>query len=262
MPKRRLALAFLFAMSGPLFDVTGAQLAPLPVDTVNAAQPHARHPRFIVAPYGWMTGISGETGVRDLSASLDISFSDIVRKLRFAAMGTAEGAFGPWLGIVNAAYVSVRDERTLSRGRVPPELDFTLKLFVSQAFAGYTVKPARDVDVDILAGGRLWAVNATLAVATQVGSGERSRSPTWADGLVGGRVRWRFTPRWQLNVFGNGGAGGSKATGEGSAGLSYDLSRHWSLFGAYTYVYENYQKGDYFFTGHFSGPVIGGAYHW
>jgi len=259
--KRRLALAFLFAMAGPLFYMAGAQLAPLPVDTVHATSPQ-KHARFIVAPYGWMTGISGETGVRDLSATLDISFSDLLRHLRFGFMGTAEGGYGRWLGIVDGVYASVGAQRTLSRGRVQPELDFTIKLLISQAFAGYTVKPAPEVDVDLLAGSRLWAVRSTLEVATQAGSTERSKSPTWADAIVGGRVRWRMTPRWQFSVSGDGGAGGSKATGEGMAGLNYDLSTHWSLFGSFRYLYENYRKGDYFFAGHLSGPVIGGAYRW
>jgi hypothetical protein len=262
VPKRCLALAFLFAIAGPLLSVTEAQLAPLPVDTIKAARPQAKHARFIVAPYGWMVGISAETGVRDLAATLDISFSDLVRHLNFGFMGTAEGAYGPWLGIVDGVYASLGAERTLSRGRVQPELDFKIKLLISQAFVGYTVKPAPEVDVDIFAGSRLWAVRSTLDVATQAASTERSKSPTWADAIGGGRVRWRVTPQWQFTVSGDGGAGGSKATGEGMAGLNYDLSKHWSLFGSFRYLYENYHKNDYFFTGHLSGPVLGGSYRW
>jgi hypothetical protein len=254
--------AFMLAAAGGLIGTMSAQLAPLPVDTIHATTPRAKSTRFIVAPYGWMTGISAETGVGDLAADINVNFSDILPHLRFAAMGTLEGAYGPWLGIYGAAYVSVRVNRTLSRGRVQPELDLTMKLLATQGFTGYTVKPAPSIDVDLMAGSRLWAVRSTLGVSRDTTQRTRERSPTWADALLGGRVRWRVDPRWQINLAGDGGAGGSKATGEGMATASYSVSRYWSLFLSYRYLYENYHKRDYFFTGHVAGPVLGGAYTW
>ena len=75
-------------------------------------------------------------------------------------------------------------------------------------------------------------------------------------------MRWRISPQWQFTVTGDGGAGGSKATGEGMASLNYILSPHWSLFGSYRHLYENYHKNDYFFTGRVTGPALGGSYRW
>jgi hypothetical protein len=177
-------------------------------------------------------------------------------------MGTFEGAYGPWLGVYDAVYASLRAQRTLSRGRVPPELDLTLKLLITQGFTGYTVKPSPTIDVDLLAGTRLWAVRSTLALTSGIGQRSNERSPTWADFLLGGRVRWRIDRKWQVNVSGDGGAGASRGTGEGMGTVDYALSHHWSVFVAYRHLYENYHKNDYFFTGHLTGPVIGGAYHW
>jgi hypothetical protein len=253
---------FMLAAAGGAIETAGAQPAPLPVDTIHATTPRPKSTRFIVAPYGWMPGISGETGVGDLSADVNISFSKLLSHLRFGAMGTFEGAYGPWLGIYDAMYASVRVDRTLSRGRVQPELNLTAKMLITQGFAAYTVKPAPSIDVDLMAGARLWAVRSTLAVSRDITQRTRERSPTWADFVLGGRVRWRIDPTWQINVEGDGGAGGSRGTGEGMATADYTLSHHWSVFLAYRYLYENYQKGEYFFTGHLSGPVVGGAYRW
>jgi hypothetical protein len=239
-----------------------AQTAPLPVDVVHTANPQINDWRFVVAPYGWMTGISGETGVRDLSADIDMSFSDLLSHLKFAAMGTFEASRGAGLGIVDAMYSSIRIDHTLSRGRIQPELDFTTKMLITQAFAAYTVKPSPRIDVDLMAGARLWAVKSTLGLSTDRGQRQREKSPSWIDGLLGARLRWRASRKLQFNLEGDGGAGGSKAAGEGIAVASYDFSRHWAAYGSFRYLYENYQKGDYFFTGHLSGPLIGAAYHW
>jgi hypothetical protein len=260
--RRIVPVVLMLVLAGASLGRAGAQLAPLPVDTVHATTPRPKVTRFIVAPYGWMAGISGETGVGDLSADVNVSFSDLLKHLRFAAMGTFEGGYGPWLGVVDVMYSSIRVDHTLSRGRIQPELDLTSKMLIAQAFAAYTVKPAPMIDVDILAGARLWSVKSTLAITGNRLQRTRERSPTWADAIGGGRLRWRVSPKWQINIAGDGGAGGSKATGEGMGTAGYRLSRHWDLFASYRYLYENYQKNDYFFTGHLSGPVIGGAYHW
>jgi hypothetical protein len=234
----------------------------MPVDIVHAATPLGSDWRFAISPYGWMLGISGETGVGDLSADVNVRFIDLLKHLRFAEMAGFEVGRGAWLGIVDQLYASIRVDHTLSRGRIQPELDYTLKLFMGQAFGAYTVKPSPRIDVDLLAGGRLWAAKSTLAVSGDILHRERSKSPSWGDGLLGARLRWRSGPKWQFSLTGDGGAGGSKGTGEGIVVASYDVSSGWALFAAYRYLYENYQKGDYFFTGHFAGPAIGGAYHW
>ena len=239
-----------------------AQIAPLPVDVIHTASPQIKDWRFVVSPYGWMPGISGETGVGDLSANVDVTFSDLLSHLKFAAMGSFEASRGAWVGILDDVYASIRIDHTLSRGRVRPELDLTTKMLITQAFVAFTVKPSPRIDVDLLGGGRLWAVKATLAVSSDITHRERNRSPSWADALLGARLRWRASPKWQFNLEGDGGAGGSRATGEGIATASYDFSKHWGAYAAFRYLYENREKGDYFFTGHMSGPVIGAAYHW
>jgi hypothetical protein len=252
----------LCATAAATTPTAAAQIAPLPVDIVHAAKPLGDEWRYVGTLYGWMSGISGETGVGDLAADVDVSFSDLLSHLKFAAMGSFEANRGQWLGMVDAVYASIRVDRTLSRGQVPPQLDLTSKMSITQAFAAYTVKPSPRIDVDLMAGGRLWAVRSTLVVSSDVTRRERAQSPTWADALLGARLRWRASSKVQINLEGDGGAGGSKGTGEGIATASYDFSRDWAAYAAFRYLYINRQHGDYFFTGHMSGPAIGVAYHW
>ena len=218
--------------------------------------------RFTVVPYGWMVGVSGETGVRDLTADVDISFGKIFDHLRFGAMASFEAEYGPWVGIVDAVYASLRDDRTASLGPANPDLTMTLKLVVAQAYVGYTFWPARDVAVDILAGTRIWGLDESLSITGDRVSGERSKNNSWADALGGLRVRWAAAERWRVSAAGDGGGGGSKGTGGATATAGYDVSSRWTLFGAYRYLFLNRRKDDSFFTGHLGGPAIGGAYRW
>ncbi len=261
----RTAVAMGVAMAVPL-DATEAQMAPISVDSA-LSNPALRgvpavRPRFIVALYGWIVRISGETGVRDLSADVDITFGELLSHLRFAAMGTFEAHYGPWLGTVDGVYASLRADRTREIGPLQTDLDMKLKMFVGQAFAGYSFVPAPDVAIDVLAGARLWAVEASLKREGVIDTATRSRSPTWADALGGLRVRWRAAERWNVSAEGDGGGGGSKGTGGAIATVGYDVAREWSVFAAYRYLYVNYRKNEYFFNGNLHGPVIGGAYRW
>jgi hypothetical protein len=259
---RAIACASLLVLANSTIRPSEAQLAPLPVDVVHATTPLGAEWRFVGSLYGWMPGIYGETGVGNLSADVRVSFSDLLSHLRFAQMATFEASRGSFVGILDEVYASIRVDNTLSRGRVQPNVDLTLKLLIAQAFAAYTVKPSPRIDVDLLAGGRLWAVRSTLALSGDILHRENERSPSWGDALLGARLRWRANAKWQFSLQGDGGAGGSKGTGEGTATASYAFARYWSAYAGYRYLYENYQKGDYFFTGHLTGPVIGAAYHW
>ncbi len=246
-----------------------AQLAPLPVtipvkvgDTICGpakSKPAGAH--FVIAPYGWMAGINGETGVRDLSADVNVRFIDLLHHLRFAAMGTFEVGYASWLGIADAVYSSVRVNHTLALQRAQPNVDYTQKMFIGQAFVGYSFQPERTVAIDILAGTRVWHTTSTLGVSGDIVNRARENSSNWADALGGLRVRWQPAPSWQINVAGDGGGGGSKGTGEGLGSVAYNWT-HWSAFAGYRYLYENYRKDEFFFKGHMDGPLIGGAYRW
>ncbi|MGH9884821.1 MAG: hypothetical protein ACREBE_04800 [bacterium] len=261
-----LAVAVVAFAGSALVTTAEAQVAPSSIDSAGRADPCATklrvHPRYAVSLYGWMTGISGETGVRDLSADVDVPFRDLLDHLRFAAMGAFEVSYGPLVGIVDAVYSSVEVDHTLSLLRRQPELNFTMKMLISQVMAGYTFRAGPNVAVDALAGTRIWSFNSTLTLTGDTASRERSRSPTWADGVGGLRVRWMPTSSLYVGGEFDGGGGGSDGTGQAIGTLAYDVARHWSVFASYRYLQLNYRKNDYFFDGHFGGPVIGGVYRW
>lgn len=263
---RWVAAAVVIGVVCALPTNAAAQIAPVSVDgndsNGGANGSHQLRARLVVAPYGWMTGISGETGVRDLSADVDVPFSTLLSHLRFAAMAAFEGEYGPWLGVADLVYASVRDDQTRSLGPFEAELRMTMKMLVTQAFAAYSFLAAPTMAIDLLAGGRLWSVDASLKRSGPIDTVTRSRDPAWADALGGLRVRWRAAERWHVSAAGDVGGGGSKVTRGASGTVAYDISTRWSLFGSYRYLYLDYRKNDFFFKGPLKGPALGGAYRW
>lgn len=271
MPKSLRAIYRLTVVAAAsvaaMASTTGAQIAPIFLDSARhqdpcVTKPQSTGPRFTIAPYGWMTGIRGQTGVRDLSADVDVSFSDILSHLRFGAMGSFEVGYGPWRGMVDGVYASLRVDRTPALRRGNPDLDMTMKSLISQAFAGYSFKASPEFAIDLLAGTRIWDVKSSLTITGDILRASRSRNPTWVDAVGGFRLRLNPTQRWALSLTADGGGGGSRGTGEGIATVGYSLSRHWALFASYRYLYEDYTKNEFFFNGHYAGPVIGGSYRW
>ena len=269
VPRAFVRAAVVLAVVAATSADVEAQIAPTRVDTTSDGEVARNRPairtRFIVAPYGWMSGISGETGVRDLSADVDVSFGNLLDHLRFAAMGTFEVGYDRWLGVVDGMYISVQVDRTASLGPGQQDLTAKSKTFIGEAFGGYSIVPASDLIVDILAGARFWSVEASLNVVGSNASAERSRNPTWTDAVIGARLRWAASERWNVSGGGDGGGGGprgSKGTAQAYATAGYELSELWEVFGSYRYLYLNYARNEYFFKGHLGGPLIGAAYRW
>lgn len=258
------------AVALALFTVNAAdaaaQIATARIDSV-VTDPCVRGgpsvvPRFIVSPYGWTLGISGPTGIRDRTADVDITFSELLDKLRFAAMAGFEADYGPWIGAIDLIYASVRDDRTRSIGPLQADLTAEIKLLISQALVGYSFLATPTVAIDVLAGARFWAVDASLLLAGERRSADRERDPRWADALGALRVRWSPAVDWQVSAYGDAGGGGSKGTGQAAGTVGYDISSRWTLFATYRWLKLDYRKNDYFFDAKFKGPLIGGAYRW
>src|SRR6478735_3489486 len=71
-----------------------------PVDSskeVTTTQAPPENPwRFSLTPYGWMSGINGNISAGDRSASVDVSFKDVLSHLDMGAMFAAEIGYKRW----------------------------------------------------------------------------------------------------------------------------------------------------------------------
>ena len=63
--------------------------------------------RYVVTPYLWTLSLHGRVGVGPVATDADISFDDILKALKFAAMVNGEVRHGQWMGTIDVIYSSL-----------------------------------------------------------------------------------------------------------------------------------------------------------
>ncbi len=174
-------------------------------------------------PYLWMLGIDGKVTAKGQKADLNMSFSDILDDLSYAAMMHVEAWNGDWGFVIDPLYAALSASDHIG----PDELDSKLRLTIVDALVMRHLATSDDGDtqLDGLAGLRYWNLNASAAVDS-LGI-HRSDSTDWVDALIGARVITKLDKDWTFSLRGDvGGFGiGSSAKKEWSAttGFAYEV---------------------------------------
>lgn len=107
-----------------------------------------------VTPNLWMTGMSGDITVMEQTVSLNVSFSDLLKNLKMAAMIHTEVKNGKWsimLDIVYAKLESSGDVQGLINER---SITVTVKQTILELGASYSFVQVNSFTFDALFGGR------------------------------------------------------------------------------------------------------------
>src|SRR5262245_39805327 len=124
-----------------------AAAALLAVSTLGAAQSTTRW-TFMATPYAWLAGLDGQVGVGPLAANVDFSFSDVLKALRFAAMGYGEARLGPHIFGVDVIYISLGHGDVVAFRGATGGYELTLRETILQPIAGYAIgTDSRGVDL-------------------------------------------------------------------------------------------------------------------
>ena len=219
--------------------------------------------------YGWAAGLSGDMGVgRFPPASVDLSFSDILRHLDGVFMGAFTARNDSY--ILGADYVWVKLSASKTFGLVTPpaygglSVDLGLSEGVGTVFAGYRI-PIGSPNLTLYGtlGARIFDLSGSLALAAApLGFPlERSASgnQTWADPVVGVIGRYRIDERWFLNGEADVGGWSGSATAQGFASIGYNWSKTVSTSLGYRVLYADYNNGastGFRYRATMNGPVI------
>jgi hypothetical protein len=217
-------------------------------------------------PYGWLAGVSGPA---EVSPSLprpevDSDSSSIFDNLNFFGFAAGEISKGRFGGMVDIAYVDFTFDKDLDIRDSGPvllsgQLDLTGAITTVEGF--YRFKPADDVDLDLLAGVRVFWLDLGLEVEGPLGGTlfEGEAEDTWADVVIGGRMRW--TPgRWTFSAQAD--IGGGDDTSDWGAVLlaDYQLTEHFGIVGGYRWQQFEYGKGNRDVDLTLDGPIIGATF--
>lgn len=214
--------------------------------------------QFEFTPYLFGSSLSGTTGVNNVTADVDVSFSDILKNLDSGFMAMFEARKGPWGFGFDGVYFRLKDQKTSSWqgpggiGSATGELDATMTEQIYGLSVGYRLMDAR-TKVDLLGIARYTQLDTDLNLVTTTGpllpGGTRnlSASESWWDPVIGVRVLVPFAERWSLVGYADiGGFGvGSDITYQVIAGVNWQFPETLSLKLGYRYFYQDYQNNGF-----------------
>jgi hypothetical protein len=215
--------------------------------------------RFRVAPYLWLTSVSGTVGAGPLSADTDIGARDALSKLTLGAMILSEIGYHRW-SLENDVIFAQFQTSKETPGPVFGALNSTLNQFQWTSLVGYRVLEMKRSTFDLQAGFRMMSLGLDLELTPGLLQGaSRSFLRTWIDPVIGFRYRAHLTD-W-LFVIGRGDIGGfganSELTWQVFAGVGAQMSRWGALIAGYRAIGYEYNQAGFSYDVTTYGPVVG-----
>jgi hypothetical protein len=214
--------------------------------------------RFTVTPYGWMSGVGGRVGIRNLVTDVDLGFNDVLDHLRFAAMAALGARKGPWVLDADVVYVSLGASRAVAVRGASGDVTLDQREAIIRGAAGYTPIDTRIWTVDVLAGARYWNLSTNIGIdPANRNSRTRSGSVGWLDAIGGARVRFNPASDFHLVADADAGGGASRNTWRATGTATFDLSRRYGLMAGYEYLSVDYDHDGFRFDTHTNGFLAG-----
>jgi hypothetical protein len=217
--------------------------------------------RFAVTPYLWLAGIEGDVGVGPLVSHVDLSPSDILDHLQFAASIYAEGRRQWFVGGVDALYVSVGGSKAIVFRGDTGTFNLSSRQTILNPFVGYSVGNATWT-LDVLAGTRYWGSRGELSVDRPNGqSRDFTVTIDWWDAIGGLRLTGTVVPHLRFTAGADAGGGGAKSDWQLHGDVGYDVSRRWTVGIDYRFLSVDYRKTSFVQDVDMKGFVVAGTYH-
>lgn len=122
----------------------------------------------------------------------------------------------------------------------------------------------RDLDIDLLAGARVWHVGNTIERTSGILPGySTDGSHTWCDPIVGAKLRYDFGKHWFAVALGDAGGfgAGSDLSWNVFGGVGYQFTSCVSATLGYRYMHLDYEKNSFVVDANIQGALLGVGFH-
>ncbi len=213
--------------------------------------------RFTVMPYFWASDLTGKVGVGPIGTNVDLSFRDIVKVLKFGAMGYLEARYKSYVVGIDGIFSSIGNGQTVAFRGDTGSFAFTQKEWIVQPIVGYTFHHGLWA-LEPIVGFRYWSLNTDLDVTRPNGTvHERSGGVDWVDATVGGRANWVYRPkRVRFLAGGDVGGGGAKSTWQLYGTAGWDAANWFTLSAGYRTLSVDYDKNILLMDTNMKGPIV------
>jgi len=193
--------------------------------------------------YGVAVGIEGTAAVGPVEADVDLSFSDVLDNLEFAAMAGYRGDNGRFGVMADLIYMDLENDKTRSTPLGP----ITATLGAEQLILELDGSIAVTDRLDAYAGLRYWDVDVDVSVTGPLGNSVgREPGEDWVDILYGLRYmlplgrNWTLVARGDVSPMGTGADFGWHA----SAFADWRFGEHASLLLGFRWLEVDYDDGE------------------
>ncbi len=196
---------------------------------------------FAVAPYLFLSGISGTVGADGRTLPIDLSVGDVLSHFKAGFMGTFEARRGRLVIVNDLIWVKLTQEN-VTPGSLYDTSKVSVNMTIYNPSAGVRVAESKVGSLDILGGLRVTSVKNTLSATSGIlPSFSVSARKTWAAPVVGGHGLMNLSPKIYLStIFDIGRGFGTHVTGQAYGGLGYRVNPKVSLVGGYRYLKNDY----------------------
>lgn len=206
--------------------------------------------------YFWGASLGGKTLT---GGNIDMPIGDIIKNLKFGAMGTVAGRNGDWLLFADAIYLDVGKSGTANGaiGGIPVSIggSVDLKGFITTFGGGYNFYKDQGTSLDVTGGVRgLW-LDGTVEITSPVAVRESKIGWNW-DAVVGLRGATDINDKWYLSYYGDIGAGESDLTWQVAVAANYRMEKADLTIG-YRYLDFDFDNYGPFDSLNLSGPFLG-----
>jgi hypothetical protein len=215
--------------------------------------------------YAWATSVDGHARVGGQKAEVDMPFSDLLKDLTLAGMGTVAARHGRFGFYVSPFFGRTRSDEGGGNIEARVRSDTTmLGLGGMYRLLDWEADPdssgPRGGQLEALAGVRI--TDLRTEINGRHGLPKFDDDKTWVDPVVGLGGRLQLTDRWETFAEGDiGGFGvGSDLTWNWVAGIGYgfELFGHASFVRAgYRMLYQDYKDGGFEWDVTYKGPTAG-----
>jgi len=210
-----------------------------------------------VVPYLWVVSLSGDIQLPAAGTiPVGATFGDLASNLDGAFTAFLDLRFRRWHLISDNSWVRLRIDQKLP-GAPVSAFSMTPSVAFGTVAVDYELPLSTDFIVDVYLGARWWHVTTDAQLLTGAGFFAGGVTETWADAIVGSRIRYSITESWRIVVQGDVGAGGSGIDWSAMAGVTYLFNDYLGVTMAYRVLGVDYRSGLFLYDMRQNGLLLG-----
>jgi hypothetical protein len=219
--------------------------------------------QFEVAPYGWLSGIKGDTAQFGLpEQDFDVSIRQVLDNLDIALMGLVQVRNERFSAFSDLVYANLTAESRTPKGILAEKIEVSVEQVMWTVGAAYSIYYDPEVaNFDLVVGGRLWSLDTQAKLKGGLfGGNSFSDGESWVDPLVGAKGRVSLSPDFFLTGWGLVGGfdiSNDKLMWDLFGGVGYEFWPGTAVVAGYRAVGVDYEKGAFLYDTVQQGPLLG-----